>query len=118
MSLEIIKEVKKRSEKFLNWIELTVDDPNAIKAAIGFFEYNQSALKAVIKLAQIDLAATSEIDLENSSLNALKSIHSMNVLFNKENADSSFKKGLDLIITEGYTFNKVYFKKGDKTIWI
>ena len=42
----------------------------------------------------------------------------MNVLFNKENADSSFKKGLDLIITEGYTFNKVYFKKGDKTIWI
>lgn len=118
MSVEIITEVQKRSEKFLNWIELTVDDANAIKAAIAFFEYNSSALKAIIKLAQIDLAATHSIDLENNSLNALKSVYSMNVLFNKEKADNSFKKGLELIITQGYTFNKVYFEKGDHKVWI
>jgi len=118
MSLEIITEVQKRSEKFLNWIELTVDDANAIKAAIAFFEYNSSALKAIIKLAQIDLAATQSIDLENNSLNALKSVYSMNVLFNKEKADNSFKTGLELIITQGYTYNKIYFQKGKDKIWI
>jgi len=118
MSVEIITEVQKRSEKFLNWIELTVDDANAIKAAIAFFEYNSSALKAIIKLAQIDLAATQSIDLENKSLNALKSVYSMNVLFDKEKADNSFKKGLELIITQGYTFNKVYFEKGEHKVWI
>ena len=44
MSAEIIKEVKDRSKRFLDWIELTCEDENAIKAAISFFEYNESAL--------------------------------------------------------------------------
>ena len=36
----------------------------------------------------------------------------------KRKADNSFKKGLELIITQGYTFNKVYFEKGEHKVWI
>ena len=114
---EIITELKQRSTKFMNWIELTVDDENAIKAAINYFEFAESALKAIKRNAEIDLAAAKTIDLENSSLNALKSTYKVNVPFNKESADKRYRKGLDLILTEGYTYNGMYFEKGTKRIW-
>ena len=117
MQHEIIKELKERSQKFLNWIELNVEDENVIKSAIAFFEFEDSALKAIIKLAQIDLAAKKQIDLENSDLNALKSAYYVNVPFDKKNADTKLRKGLDLILTQGYSYNGMYYQKGDKKIW-
>lgn len=118
MSAEIIKELKNRSTKFMNWIELNVEDENVIKSAIAFFEYEESALKAIVQMAQIDLAASNSIDLENSSLNALKSSYHINVPFNKENADSKFRRGLDLILTQGYSYNGIYYQKGNVKQWV
>ena len=118
MSKEIINELKERSKKFLNWIELTIEDENAIKAAIAYFEFEQSALKAILKLAQIDLAAVTEIDLQNTSLTALIKKYNIDRPFNKESADSDFKNGLELIITQNYSYNGIYYTKGNEKRWI
>ena len=87
MSADIIKTVKEKSQRFLDWITLNVDDENVIKAAIDFFEYNESALKAIIKLAQLDLMASSSIDLQNKSLNNLLQSYNVNRPFNYKEAD-------------------------------
>jgi len=117
MSEEIINELAKRSEKFMNWITLTVEDENAIKAAIAYFEYQQSGLKAIIKMAQMDLAASNMIDLQNTSLTALISKFNIDRPFNKESANSALAKGLELIIAQDYQYNGIYFTKGDKKKW-
>lgn len=117
MSAEIIKEVKERAAKFLNWIEFSMNDPNALKAAINFFEYNESALKAIVQSAKIDLAASSSIDLQNNSLNRLLQSYNVNRPFDYKEADNKFKKGLILIITEGYSYNGIYFEKGKEKLW-
>jgi len=114
---EIITELKQRSQKFMNWIELTVNDENAIKAAINYFEFEESALKAILKMAQMDLAASKTIELENDNLNALLSSYYINVPFNKESANSKLKKGLELILIDNYSYNGIYFQKGTKKIW-
>tara|TARA_R110000787_G_scaffold21104_1_gene62721 strand:+ start:54 stop:407 length:354 start_codon:yes stop_codon:yes gene_type:complete len=114
MSKEIINELKERSTKFMNWIELTVDDENAIKAAIAYFEFEQSALKAILKMAQLDLAAVTEIDLQNTSLTALISKYNIDRPFNKESANKAFKNGLDLIITQNYNYNGMFYHRGDE----
>ena len=114
---EIINELKQRSTKFLNWIELNVEDENVIKSAIQFFEFEDSALKAILKMAQMDLAASKTIELENANLNALLSSYYINVPFNKESANSKLKKGLELILIDNYSYNGVYFQKGTKKIW-
>jgi len=116
--VEIINELKQRSNKFLNWIELNVEDENVIKSAIQFFEFEDSALKAIIKTAKIDLAASKTIDLENSSLNALLSSYYINVPFNKDNAATKLKKGLELILIDNYSYNGIYFQKGNKKQWV
>jgi len=118
MSKEIINELKQRSQKFLNWIELTVDDPAAIKAAIAYFEFEQSALKAILKTAQIDLAVVTEIDLQNTSLTALIKKYNIDRPFNKESADKAFSKGLELIITQNYSYNGIFYHKGTDKRWI
>jgi hypothetical protein len=118
MSAEIIKEVKERSAKLLNWIELTVDDPNAIKAAIEFFEYNESALKAIIKLSQIDLSASSMIELENKSITEVLSKYSIDRCFNEIEARKKLVNGLILVVADGYSFNGIYFEKGKDKRWI
>lgn len=117
MSHEIIKELKERSQKFLNWIEYTVNDKQALKAAISYFEFQESGMKAIIKLAQIDLAAVQQTDLQNTSLNELLKVYNINRPFNYESADSKFKKGLELIITQGYSYNGMYYQKGTEKIW-
>ena len=118
MSKEIINELKERSKKFLNWIELTVEDENAIKAAIAYFEFEQSALKAILKLAQLDLAVVTEIDLQNTSLTALIKKYNIDRPFNKESADKAFSNGLNLIITQGYNYNGIFYHKGKDKKWI
>jgi len=118
MSKEIITELQQRSKKFLNWIELTVDDENAIKAAIAYFEFEQSALKAILKMAQLDLAAVTEIDLQNSSLTALINKYNIDRPFNKESANKAFSNGLELIITQGYNYNGIFYHKGNDKRWI
>ena len=115
---EIINELKKRSEKFLNWVEFTVNDPQAVKAAISYFKYNEDALKAIIKIAQIDLYAANSIDLQNSSLNELLKVYNVNRPFNEKEANNSFKRGLELIITKEYQFNGIFYTKGDEKLWI
>ena len=115
---EIINELKKRSQKFLNWVEFTVNDPQAVKAAISYFKYNEDALKAIIKIAQIDLYSANAIDLQNSSLNELLKVYNVNRPFNEKEANNSFKKGLELIITKGYQFNGIFYTKGDDKLWI
>ena len=114
MSKEIINELKERSTKFMNWIELTVDDENAIKAAIEYFKYQESGIKAILKMAQLDLAAASSIELQNTSLTALVSKYNIDCPFNKEKANTEFKKGLDLIITQGFNYNGIFYHKGDE----
>tara|TARA_R110002073_G_scaffold33547_6_gene100703 strand:+ start:2361 stop:2717 length:357 start_codon:yes stop_codon:yes gene_type:complete len=118
MSKEIINELKERSTKFMNWIELTVDDENAIKAAIAYFEFEESALKAILKLAQIDLAVVTEIDLQNTSLTALIKKYNVDSPFNKESANKDFKNGLELIITQNYSYNGIFYHKGNDKRWI
>tara|TARA_R110002020_G_scaffold148570_1_gene324443 strand:- start:947 stop:1306 length:360 start_codon:yes stop_codon:yes gene_type:complete len=114
---KIINELKQRSEKFMNWIELNVEDENVIKSAIQFFEFEDSALKAIIKMAQMDLMAVNSVNLENTSLNALKTDYYINVSFNKEKANSKLKKGLELVLIDGYTYNGLYFEKGNIKTW-
>ena len=115
--VEIINELKQRSDKFLKWIELNVEDENVIKSAISFFEFEDSALKAIIKMAQMDLATVKTIDLENTSLNALLSSYHINVPFNKDNAANKLKKGLEFILIDNYSYNGIYFQKGSKKVW-
>ena len=117
MSHEIIKELKERSTKFLNWIELNVEDENVIKSAIAFFEFEDSALKAIIKMAEIDLAVVNTIDLQNTSLTALLRKYNTDTPFNKERAKKRFKKGLEMIITEDYQYNGMYYTKGTTKTW-
>ena len=117
MSHEIIKELKERSQKFLNWIEYTVNDKQALKAAISYFEFQESGMKAIIKLAQIDLAAVQQTDLQNTSLNELLKVYNINRPFNYESAENKFKNGLELIITQGYSYNGMYYQKGTEKIW-
>ena len=114
---DLIIEVQKRSKKFLDWIELTIEDPNAIKAAIAFFEYNESALKAIIKLAQIDLSASSLIEAENSSITRVLSKYSVDRCFNENKASEGLISGLTRVIKDGYTFNGVYYEKGLHKLW-
>jgi hypothetical protein len=101
----------------MNWIELNVEDENVIKSAIQFFEYEDSALKAIIKMAKLDLSAVNFITTENSSLSQLLSDYRINTPFNKEKANNKLKKGLNLILTEGYTYNGLYFEKGNTKTW-
>jgi hypothetical protein len=117
MNIEIINQIKERSEKFLAWIELTVDDPNAIKAAIAFFEYNESALKAVIKMAQIDLAASSLIEVENKSIQRVLSQHSIDLCLDSKKAREQLVLRLTKVVNEGYTFNGIYLENGKNKIW-
>jgi len=117
MNIEIINQIKERSEKFLAWIELTVEDPNAIKAAISFFEYNESALKAVIKMAQIDLAASSLIEVENKSIQRVLSQHSIDLCLDAKKAREQLVLRLTKVVNEGYTFNGIYLEKGKDKIW-
>ena len=117
MSHEIIKELKERSQKFLNWIEFSLNDPQALKAAISYFEFQESGMKAIVKMAQIDLAAVSSIDLQNTSLNALLQAYNVDRPFNYKKADERFKKGLELIITQGYSYNGIFYHKGEDKIW-
>lgn len=117
MNIEIINQIKERSEKFLAWIELTVDDPNAIKAAIAFFEYNESALKAVIKMAQIDLAASSLIEVENKSIQRVLSQHSIDLCLDAKKARQQLVLRLTKVVNEGYTFNGIYLENGKDKIW-
>ena len=114
---DLIIEVQQRSKKFLDWIELTIEDPNAIKAAIQFFEYNESALKAIIKLAQIDLSASSLIEAENSSITRVLSKYSVDRCFNEKEASDKLISGLTRVVKEGYTFNGMFYEKGLQKLW-
>ena len=114
MSKEIINELKERSKKFSDYIEFYLNEPKALTAAISYFEFVESGMKAVLKMAQLDLAAASSIELQNTSLTALVSKYNIDCPFNKEKANTEFKKGLDLIITQGFNYNGIFYHKGDE----
>ena len=118
MSAEIIKEVKERSDRFLSWIELTIEDENALKAAIAFFEYNESALKAIIKLAKIDLAASSMIEIENKSIEKVLAQHSIDLCMDENKAREQLVLRLEKVVPDGYSYNGIYLERGNDTIWV
>jgi len=118
MSKEIIKEVSTRSKRFLDWIELTIEDENAIKAAIAFFEYNESALKAIIKLAKIDLAASSFIEIENKSIERVLAQHSIDLCMDERKAREQLVLRLEKVVHDGYSYNGIYLAKGKEKIWV
>ena len=114
----LIKDLKERSDRFEQWLFCNVNDEKAVKAATEFFKFQEDSFKTIIKLAQIDLAAVSEIDLQNTSLNALVRKYNIDKPFNSSKAKENFKSGLEMIITDKLSYNGVYFSNGKRKVWI
>ena len=111
---EWLRNLKERQTKFMNYLELNLEDPNALKAAVEFFEQYEKTMLGIIKSNQIDNSVTQMVEFENKSLNNLKSEYNIDKIFNEDEANKWLSKGLDLVLIHKYTFDRFKFVKGDK----
>ena len=117
MSHEIIKEFKKRSESFMDWIDLNITDQNVLRAAVEYFEYSEEVLKAIIKIAKIEAAVIIDEEGKNKAVKALLYRFNVDICFNEIKAREELLKGLRKVILEDYHFNGVSFSKGKERIY-
>jgi hypothetical protein len=111
---EWLRNLKERQTKFMNYLELNLEDPNALKAAVEFFELNEKTMLGILDSCRIDNSVTKSIEFENESLKNLISEYNIDRIFNEEKANIFLSNGLKMVIIHKYTFDRFKFIKGDK----
>ena len=111
---EWLRNLKERQTKFMNYLELNLEDPNALKAAVDFFELNEKTMLGILDSCRIDNSVTKSIEFENESLNNLISEYNIDRIFDEEKANIFLSNGLKMVIIHKYTFDRFKFVKGDK----
>ncbi len=111
---EWLRNLKERQTKFMNYLELNLEDPNALKAAVEFFELNEKTMFGILDSCRIDNSVTKSIEFENESLNNLISEYNIDRIFDEDKANIFLSNGLKMVLIHKYTFDRFKFVKGDK----
>ena len=98
----------------MNYLELNLEDPNALKAAVEFFELNEKTMLGILDSCRLDNSVTKSIEFENESLNNLISEYNIDRIFDEDKANIFLSNGLKMVIIHKYTFDRFKFSKGDK----
>lgn len=108
--------LNEKRNSFINWIEFNINDKKVLDAAIKYFDYEEEVRKATIKMAQIDLAASKSIDLDNKNLESVISQYKIDSCFHKSKANKWLIEALTLVLVYDYTFDGLKFNNGAKNI--
>lgn len=118
MSHEIIKELKAKQQKALWMLDAEKNlRPDTLECLIDLFDYYPRGLKAIAKLSEMDMLATFSIKAKNRSMAELERTFNIDRCFNQDKAREGLKKGYDLIVGGGYSFNGMYFEKDGNKIY-
>ena len=112
--IEMQTTLNTKRQKFINWLELNVEDQKVLASAINYFEYEEQVRKATLRLAEIDLAAARSIDLDNKNLQNVIAEHKIQKCFNPDKADKWLSKALELVLVSNHTFDGLTFNHGAK----
>ena len=110
--IEMQTTLNNKRNDFMNWIEINVEDPKVLNAAIKYFDYEESVRKATIRIAEIDLASAKSIDLKNKNIENVILHHSMDTAFNEDKANRWLCKALELVLIDKHTFDGIKFDNG------
>ena len=109
---ELWTQLTERRNKFLNWLEFNINDEKVLNAAIDYFELEEKVRDATIKMAQIDLAASKSIELDNKNIENVIAIYNLDKCFNEEKANKWLSKALKLVLIDNHTFDGLKFDNG------
>ena len=111
--IEMQLTLNEKRNSFMNWIEFNINDKKVLDAAIIYFDYEEKVRKATLKLAEIDLAASKSIDLDNKNLQAVISQYKIDSCFNKAKSEKWLIEALKLVIIDQCTFDGLKFNNGN-----
>ena len=108
--------LNEKRQSFINWIEFNINDKKVLDAAIKYFEYEEEVRKATLKLAQIDLAASKSIELDNKNLEAVISQYKIDSCFYPDKSKNWLVEALKLVVLYDYTFDGLKFSNGKENV--
>ena len=108
--------LNEKRQSFINWIEFNINDKKVLNAAIKYFEYEEEVRKATLKLAQMDLAASKSIELDNKNLEAVIAQYKIDSCFYPDKAKNWLLEALKLVVLYDYTFDGLKFSNSKENV--
>jgi len=108
--------LNEKRQSFINWIEFNINDKKVLDAAIKYFEYEEEVRKATLKLAQMDLAASKSIELDNKNLEAVIAQYKIDSCFYPDKSKNWLVEALKLVVLYDYTFDGLKFSNGKENV--